>query len=214
VMNAYRLDAGQAKSLSGLGRPGRSVLWMYAPGLFEAKHGVLGTRDPARMRELTGLELQVDDTSHQFSVVAKLADGAETSFDAGAGRPVVWCSDSSASTLATYKDTGRCAVAVKDRGGWLSMWSGVTNVSIPLLREMAKKAGVHMFSDSGDAFYAGHGTITIHSNQAGAKKIVLPGRFDVEEVFAEMPLKVADTPIIELDMKSYETRVFRVRERE
>jgi len=35
----------------------------------------------------------------------------------------------------------------------------------------------------------------------------------VEEVFAEKPLKLADTTVIGFDMKSYETRVFRIRER-
>ncbi len=212
VMNAYRLDPTQFSMLAALGRPGRSVLWMYAPGLYAAKHGVVGDRVPERMKELTGLELRIDDTAHPLNAVATLADGSQASFEAGEGRPVVWCTDAAASAVAAYKEDGRCALAVKDRGGWFSMWSGVPTVPVPVLRELAAKAGAHIFCDSGDTFYAGHGTITIHSNHAGAKRIALPGRFDVEEVFTAAPLKLTGASVIDCEMPSYETRVFRVRE--
>jgi hypothetical protein len=198
------------KSLSGLGRPGRSVLWIYAPGLYEARPGLLGTRNPARTMELTGMEMRVDDTVQPFSAVAALEGGGVAEFDAGVARPLVWCSDGDATCVATYKGSSRCAVAVKDRGGWLSMWSRAPNVPPELLRDLARRAGVHIFSDSGDPFYAGQGTISLHSSHAGTKRIVLPGRFDVEEVFSDTPLKLRATEVIECEMQSYETRIFRI----
>lgn len=211
IVNAYRLDATQMRVLSTLGRPGRSVLWMYAPGLYTAEPFVLGARIPEQMSKLTGIDIRIDDTALPLSATATLPDGAQEAFEAGSGRPAVWCSDGAVSTIATYNDTDRCALGVKDRGGWLSMWSGVPTVPVPVLRELARRAGVHIFCDSGDTFYAGHGTITVHSNHAGPKRISLPGRFSVEEIFTEAPLKITGASAIEFEMKSCETRTFRVR---
>jgi len=111
----------------------RPVCMRRSPGL--------GVRNPARMRELTGLELQVDDTPHPFHHGSQAADGSDLSFDAGVGSRSSGARAVRPQTLGTFKDSGRCAVAVKDRGGWFSMWSGVPNVPAPLVRELAKRAG-------------------------------------------------------------------------
>lgn len=210
VMNAYRLEQSQLDVLRQLGRPGRSVLWVYAPGLYEAEPGVLGSRNSERMRSLTSIQLEVDDSVSALSASAQLPDRSEAAFSAGSGRPLIWCSDSTVESIATYVGTDRCALAIKDRGGWYSMWSGVPNVAIPVLRELARKAGVHIYSETGDTFYAGYGTITIHSNHAGRKAVNLGTTLDAEEVFAEAPRKWSQASRLEFDLGGKDTIVLRL----
>lgn len=210
VMNAYRLDPKQMSTLSKLGRPGRSVLWIYAPGLYEAQPGVLGRMQPAQMQQLTGIKLQVEPAGFPLTGQALLPDGGQSKFDAGEAIPGIHCADPAADIIGTYDCNSRGAIAVKDRGGWFSMWCAVPCVPIPVLRHLAEKAGVHIYSDSGDTFYAGHGTVTIHANHSGRKTIRLPQRAHVQEIFSSEPLSLPTSDVIELEMPAYDTRLFRV----
>ncbi|MHB1463181.1 MAG: hypothetical protein ACYC1M_17980 [Armatimonadota bacterium] len=210
VVNAYRLTRRQTDTLGRLGRPGRSIMWLYAPGLYEASEGAVGKRNPARMSVSTGIRLEMDDTARPLLAISTISKD-KTPFGVGTGQPVIWSSDGDAKVLANYADTGRAAVVMKDRGGWCSVWSGVPNPAVPLLREIARKAGVHIYNETGDTFYAGNGTITIHSNHPGQKSIKLGQPCDVEELFVDRPLVWHGVSVIEFDMADIRTQVFRVR---
>jgi hypothetical protein len=89
-------------------------------------------------------------------------------------------------------------------------WVGDRRPTVDELRAIAKAAGVHIYSDSGDTFYAGNGIVSLHAKEAGEKIIRLPGEVSTREVFAsDTPLECEGTEI-RATMLAKETRTFTV----
>jgi hypothetical protein len=54
-----------------------------------------------------------------------------------------------------------------------------------VLRELARYAGVHIYSESEDVMYADHNFVALHTVRSGAKTIQLPHSADVWEVYTD-----------------------------
>ena len=79
-----------------------------------------------------------------------------------------------------------------------------------VLREAFRRAGAHVWMETGDVLSAGRGFLMCHASSDGEKLIRLPGACDVTEVFgASMPRR----GVTELSEKMAfgETRVFALR---
>jgi hypothetical protein len=53
-----------------------------------------------------------------------------------------------------------------------------------VLREIARYVGVHLYSESEDVLYADRYHVALHTVRAGAKRVYLPYRADVWEVYS------------------------------
>ena len=112
----------------------------------------------------------------------------------------------------------------KDFGDWTLIWMPVPEYSadeiqeykyqpsISDLRQIARRAGVHLFSESNDAFYAGNGLVTLHANEGGLKTLRFPQTVRLSEVLSKKPIDVTGD-IINFEMKKNETRCFNVETR-
>jgi hypothetical protein len=54
-----------------------------------------------------------------------------------------------------------------------------------LLRELARYAGVHIYSEAEDVLYADRHFVALHTVRSGAKTIRLPHAADVWELYAD-----------------------------
>ena len=54
---------------------------------------------------------------------------------------------------------------------------------MPVLRRLAKRAGVHLYSDSSDPVEANDSLFTLHARFAGRKTVRLPRKTTVVDVF-------------------------------
>ena len=54
-----------------------------------------------------------------------------------------------------------------------------------MLRELARYAGVHIYSETEDVLYANRDFVALHTVRAGQKTIHLPQRADVWETFTD-----------------------------
>ena len=77
------------------------------------------------------------------------------------------------------------------------------------LRRRLASAGAHVYLDTGDVVFAGRGYLTIHASKAGAKRIRLPQRCNVTEVFGAAPERKGVTEFVE-EMEFGQTRVYRI----
>ncbi|MCQ2391943.1 MAG: hypothetical protein MJ240_11020 [Kiritimatiellae bacterium] len=77
------------------------------------------------------------------------------------------------------------------------------------LRETARRAGVHVWLDSGDIIAAGRGYLMVHAASDGEKKIALPGRFSVDEIYGQTQPKTNVTALVETFRKG-ETHIYRL----
>ncbi|MDX9972546.1 MAG: hypothetical protein RBU21_06090 [FCB group bacterium] len=84
--------------------------------------------------------------------------------------------------------------------------ANTSNPPMARLREAARAAGAHVYSENNDAFYAGHGMVSLHAAEAGAKRLVFPGKVRLREVFPGGD--AMEGTEFELPFRARETRSF------
>ena len=77
------------------------------------------------------------------------------------------------------------------------------------MRNIAKGAGCHIYSDSGDVLFANRNYITFHASTSGKKTIKLPGICSAFEVY-EKKYYCENSNEIVFDTVVGETKMFRI----
>ena len=77
------------------------------------------------------------------------------------------------------------------------------------MRNIAKGAGCHIYSDSDDVLWANRNYITFHASSEGTKTIKLPEKCKAVEVY-ESECCCEDSDEIVFDIKTGETKMFRI----
>ena len=118
--------------------------------------------------------------------------------------PLFFCDDPQADVLGHqtgmrdlthYEIDGGPGLAVRDFGTWRSVWCGVPGLPAPLLRGIARWAGVHVYSDQDDVVYATRSLLAVHARHAGRRIVRLPARCDVTD--ADRDRRGIDYPILD-----------------
>ena len=96
----------------------------------------------------------------------------------------------------------------RDRGQWTSVFLTRPNMTPSLLREIFRKAGVHVYCEDGDPFYANDELIALHSGKGGKRTFRLPEARKVTELFDDRT--VSDVPVAEFTetFEPMETRLY------
>jgi len=190
-------------------RHNRTVLWCYATGLFNGAR-----TSWEAMRELTGINLQPAAATDAIRLRIALNATGTTLFrlgaPAGAGpessttaklaengqrpRPVighehVWAQlisvrDEAAVALGTLANSSEVVLAVKQLPGWTSVYSVNPVLPAACLRALARRAGVHIYNDHDDTFYASRSYLTLAADDAGPRTVQLPQRSNVVDPFS------------------------------
>ena len=184
-LNAFHLDARRRDGLtSEIRQDGRVALWIYAPGY-------LG-EDPSidHMTELTGFSFERCDISwgpfmratrfdHEItcSVPPDLFWGTNNSIG-----PLFHVADDDAVELGqVVYALGRCkpGLCIKEFEKWRSIYCAAPNVPAPVLRGVARYAGVHLYSDSGDVLHANRELLAVHTLPGGIREYRLDRKVEV-----------------------------------
>ena len=78
---------------------------------------------------------------------------------------------------------GLGAIGETYRAGYHSMYIGAKYVQAELLRKIAARSGVHIFSQDGDTFYVDQNFAVIHARTGGEKSIRFPTNVNPYEIF-------------------------------
>ena len=110
-----------------------------------------------------------------------------------------------------WTKSGRVAagLAVKEMPSWTSVFTTAIPLPAALWRNLARTAGAHVYSDSGDVLLADRSLVAIHSLQSGEKRIALPSESDVWDVITGQQI-AQRTHEIRFTLNAPETRVFRL----
>ncbi|GAF68936.1 unnamed protein product, partial [marine sediment metagenome] len=73
---------------------------------------------------------------------------------------------------------------IREEPDWASLYSAAPNLPPGVLKEVARYAGVHIFSEWEDVLYADHNYVALHTVRAAVKTIRLPHRADIWEVYS------------------------------
>ncbi len=210
--DAFRLDDEQRKIISEkVQGNGRQMIWLYAPGYF---HGDHAAADVAGISKVTGMHVVAAERPGG-PTVARFDTGA--CGNANAATPDLLLldgdqfvvDDAGATVLATRADTGKPVVAMKDHGGWTSIYAAVAPLSRVFLRAVATRAGVHLYNDSPlDAVYANRSYLTLLPGpHAGPRSLKLLFKARVCDTFSGEVL-CEDGDSFTAEFKASESRIF------
>lgn len=97
-----------------------------------------------------------------------------------------------------------------DHGAWKLAWTPEPHPATEELRQVARDAGVHLYHEEDEAFYAGNGFVALHAQHEGEKTLHFEKEVHLRELFAEKPLEAVTTELT-FNLKAKETRCFEVR---
>jgi hypothetical protein len=192
-LNPFRLDEGRRKAMAGeLRRDGRVALWIYAPGYIKDVPSF------ENMEELTGIRFGLGE--QPWGPLVHITDFSHP-LTAGLGQDLFWGTNGKLAPLFHVDDQearvlgqvvysqGNCrpGFAVKEFPGWKSVYSAAPNIPAQVLRNIARYAGAHIYSDAGDVLYANKNLLGVHTLSGGVRTFKLPARADsVHDVFDKM----------------------------
>ena len=150
------------------------IVWTYAPGYVSDDGNSVES-----MKRLTGLDFVKASTSMDPELTLK--DGQKTG---GLGHAIapIFSPVGADEVLGVYSDS-RPGLVMKRTGQAETVFSGTYRLEMPLLMSLAKRAGVHLYSDSSDPVDANDRLVALHARFEGRKTIRLPRRTDVYDVF-------------------------------
>jgi len=123
--------------------------------------------------------------------------------------PCFYSVDEDAQILATFRETGKPALVLKELPDYNVLHCGSKVVRAEIIRSIAKFAGCHIYMDSDDVLFQNKNFVVVHASSTGKKTIKLPKRCNPFEVYEEKYYGT-NTDEISCDMLLGETKMFYV----
>ena len=121
--------------------------------------------------------------------------------------PGIFAEDGEA--IAHFLDTRKPSISIKETEGFTSIYCGSKFLSADVIKEIARFAGCHIYSDTDDVLYANNDYVAIHAAKSGVKTINLPSEASAYEVYEDKYYSNISKTIT-LDMLKGETKMFRL----
>lgn len=167
-----------------------TVLWTVAPGYADGNG-----KSQENVCRLTGMDLEKIGGKMEPGVILK--NGRRSGFTANPVAPLFHVKGAD-EVLGTYTN-GLAGLAAVRTGKARSIYSGSARLELDVYREIAKSAGVFVYSDTLDPMEANASFVSLHARTAGEKTIRLPRRTSVVDVFNRR-LLAADADRVSLEM--------------
>lgn len=220
-LNPFSLDQKRRAALKQiLRRENRTALWLYAPGYLDGE-----TPHVDHMTDLTGFHFGSGDIPwgpfmHITNFTHPVTHGLPQDLFWGTTQtlgPLFHLNDPAATTLGqVVYSLGRCkpGFGIKtfrsEDGGesWTSVYVATPNVPSPVLRGIARNAGVHLYNEAGDVLYATPDLLSVHTVAGGPRTFQLPRSVEqVYDLFNDRTLGT-DTAQFEVTLPPASTALF------
>jgi hypothetical protein len=97
-------------------------------------------------------------------------------------------------------------------GNWTSHYAITPFLSATFYRELARQAGVHIWNERDDTFYANNTFVSLHANGAGTRTIRFPWACNVVDVMTRKRV-AANKDSFTYDFQNGETLILKWRTR-
>ena len=147
-----------------------SVLWIYAPGAFYPDKGPKAEY----CADFLGVKMRLDERKRRPRIHVTKEWGGDLGVNSRALSP--WFMPISGyDEVLGVDDHGDPVLVCVRRNGATHYISTLTNLPVETLREMAKRAGVHLYTpDTSDPAWIGSDTVFLHTATTGEKRITTP----------------------------------------
>ncbi|MDW7657013.1 MAG: hypothetical protein SCM11_07545 [Bacillota bacterium] len=115
--------------------------------------------------------------------------------------------------LGQYADNAQPALVLRQRSDAYDAWSGAGLVPGAVLRELARKAGVFIYSETDDPIYANRGLFGLYTHQAGQRTVRFPNNVILQNVYQTERQLTTHDGCITLDCSDNEMHLFMINAR-
>ena len=199
-VNAFRTDDAFRKAVAALRERGATLLWLYAPGAQDGE----GLGDERAMEALTGMLVRRETERH--SAEARMVADGRIMGQPGAHPKPLFSLARAENVLGTYTN-GNIAVGMMRTGKGMGVFSGVWSLDVPFIRDVMRRAGVHLYSDTSDPMEANDALVALHARFPGRKSVRLPRRASVLDVFGRR-IVAHDADAFSFDAPLHSTSLF------
>lgn len=166
-LNAFALNAGQRIRIKKILDSARATaLWFYAPGIINGN--TIGAQN---ISDLVGMPVKQKKGMHSDTIMTKNGP-------LGANRQLKTLfyieNNKQLKILGKYRQGGHIGAAITKIGSWNSVFVGAISAKATFLREIALKAGVHVYIDSDDVISTDGKYLFVTALSSGRKTVVLP----------------------------------------
>jgi hypothetical protein len=223
-LNLFKPSEKIQNQIRRLREQGKSLFFLYAPG-YIADNGF----SQMAMQSLTGLPLVRLDAADSMtgktgsenavpgqSAVQIRADlsGREQTYgftEAVAPLFTLAADDiDGIEVLGQYADHAQPALALKQRGSAYDAWSGAGPVPGAILRELARQAGVFIYSETDDPTWANRSLFGLYAHKGGQRTVRFPEDVVLQDVYQAGAMIPSVGKTVVLDCQDDEMRLFRV----
>ena len=211
-------------------RNNATVIWSYAPGIQSPDGFTL-----ERVHRLTGFRVKAADvealprvtlTNHDHPLVRYRREGEGDEYMRAARQPdhfgvgpmgsdererivgpLFYVDDPEATVLGELDALQEPGFCVKQMDGWTSVFVSAPMLNHYLLRNIAREAGLHIYSEDNDVILPGRSFVMQHAVTPGRKRITLPHPADVLECYDDMEAG-RSIQQIDFDLPEYGTRFY------
>jgi hypothetical protein len=177
MVNTFSLTPDEVKQLRALFKgSGATVVWFYAPG-YIGPH----TFAPSQMEELTGFAFKRIDSPGPMMIQCKIEENDLKFFrNFGVEKPhyprfaVVPLPDEMIHVHGTWKDNTEVAFASREYDGFTSVYVGTGPVPVEILRWIAGRAGVMLWSSKPDNVRATRDAAMLVASDDGERVFRIP----------------------------------------
>jgi hypothetical protein len=184
-LNVWKLDKARREGLKRVIRQGgRAALWIYGAGYLDEGPSLENMTDLTGFRfgrgdNAWGEQMHVTNFTHPITrdVPQDLFWGTHTTLG-----PLFHLEDPEAVNLGqVIYSLGRCkpGMGVKEFPEWRSVYISAPGIPAPVLRGIARYAGVHVYSNAGDVLHATPDLLAIHTVSGGHRRFALPQRAEI-----------------------------------
>lgn len=161
MANPYFVSQNDRKQIRRLYNRGGTVIWTYAPGII----GPDGP-NPLRIQELTGFPAEPRSDKIPLRIREEFT-GDIREIDSTPWDLRFIIPGEQSDVIARYALTNEMAAAAHPAGNGVSIYTTVPRLSAETLREICRRAGVHLYRDSPGMTGVAGQYLIVHTNQKG-----------------------------------------------
>lgn len=220
-LNSFYLSPSERTAIEQLKNNNKTLMWFYAPGYIDDAKGL----SLQSMKDVTGIDiaikpgrevpqLKINKTRHPLNgrtyAAPTYSDQHWSRMHPGEIAPLFYVNDPKVDKLGVYDD-GKTAMAVRDFGSWRSIYTAVPFLDTKALREIAREAGVNIYTNE-NIFMTADNRFIMFSNGYNKErnltiKIPRPAKV-VDAVTGEILCEKAST--FKLKLAAPQTRIIRL----
>lgn len=218
-LNCWHMSDSQRTLVDSLKGDGRVLVFCYAPGYYNGRNSSV-----ANMLSVSEMNMAVSGLETLAQPRVEIMGDhplGQAIINAGAVNPFgptknvckrIWVDDGTTTRLGRDPDVpANETMAFKKMTdpNWTSIYSVTSYMPSKVYRELARFAGVNIYNEGDDTFYANSSYVCIHASSAGSRTITWPQAVDVYDAFEEGPALQLNTTTYTRSYQLGETMIYR-----